>query len=106
MAGIFSRFFNNLRTVAASIAAESTLRNGSNDDDSASGNTVPVINPTTGLPMVGGIGGVDVGGNSYGSNYSYHDSTSYEHQTFNSGCGSSFDYSSSSMHGGSGFGGI
>lgn len=25
------------------------------------------INPTTGLPMVGGIGGVDVGGNTWGA---------------------------------------
>lgn len=29
----------------------------------------PMINPANGLPMVGGIGGMDIHGNSYGSNY-------------------------------------
>ena len=31
------------------------------------------INPSTGLPMVGGIGGIDVGGDTFGSSSS-HDS--------------------------------
>lgn len=106
MAGIFSRFFNFLHTLADSLAAESTLHNASNDDDSLSSSKAPVINPTTGLPMIGGIGGVDVAGNSYGANCSYYDSTSYDHHASNSGCGSSFDYSSSSMNSGSGFGGF
>ena len=30
------------------------------------------INPSTGLPMVGGIGGVDVGGNLFGSSSRSH----------------------------------
>lgn len=50
------------------------------DDDSA--NTDPssigqddaycTINPATGLPMVGGCGGVDVAGNPFGVDWSHH----------------------------------
>lgn len=32
-----------------------------------------LINPATGLPMVGGIGGIDVGGDPFGSSF-HHDS--------------------------------
>lgn len=34
------------------------------------------VNPATGLPMVGGCGGVDVGGNPYGVNLDHHESWS------------------------------
>lgn len=32
-----------------------------------------IINPATGLPMVGGCGNVDVAGNPYGTDLSHHD---------------------------------
>ena len=35
------------------------------------------VNPTTGLPMIGGIGGVDVGGNIYGSSAHSHIDNQY-----------------------------
>lgn len=55
--------FNLDRNSAISLAAEEWLHGVSHDwfdDDSA-------INPATGLPMVGGIGGFDVAGNAYGT---------------------------------------
>lgn len=43
------------------------------------------INPATGLPMVGDIGGVDVGGSPYGMDWQQNDfSSPVSH--FNSGC--------------------
>jgi hypothetical protein len=36
--------------------------------DEAGGVELPAINPANGLPMVGGQGGMDMHGNSYGSN--------------------------------------
>ena len=46
-------------------------------------------NPASGLPMVGGIGGVDVGGNMYGTDSSHHSSLGSSNDSFSSG--SSFD---------------
>ena len=34
--------------------------------------SVPEINPATGLPMIDGIGSVDVGGNPFGMDWSSH----------------------------------
>ncbi|AMO56229.1 hypothetical protein GZ77_05300 [Endozoicomonas montiporae] len=41
----------------------------------------PTVNPATGLPMVNGIGSVDVGGNPFGTDLSarYHDELSISH---------------------------
>lgn len=76
------------------------------DDTSGSSPSLPVINPATGLPMVGdSIGGVDVGGNLYGtqssdlfgSDHAFGSdpfaSNSFSSDDFNSGIssGSSFD---------------
>ena len=40
-------------------------------------------NPATGLPMIGGIGGIDIGGNAFGSNgftdYSHQYQSSYDY---------------------------
>ena len=42
-----------------------------------------VTNPATGLSMIGGIGGIDIGGNAFGSNsitdYSYQRYSTYDH---------------------------
>jgi hypothetical protein len=48
------------------------------------------VNPATGLPMVGGTGGVDVHGNPYGTDINEHHSVSL-HDSFND---SSFDHGS------------
>lgn len=49
------------------------------------------INPATGLPMVGGIGGVDVGGNLYGTDWQQNDvSTPFEHFSSVSDMGAGF----------------
>ena len=41
----------------------------SNDDDGSGGYQPPMVNPASGLPMMGsGMGGFDVGGNTWGSN--------------------------------------
>lgn len=44
-----------------------------NDDDEYPWNTDTQINPATGLPMVGGEGGIDIEGNAFGVS-SHHDS--------------------------------
>ena len=52
-------------------------------DDSFS--SMPVINPATGLPMVGdSIGGIDVGGNLYGSSDSFSTGHSFGSDSFGS----------------------
>jgi hypothetical protein len=48
------------------------------------------INPSTGLPMVGDIGGVDVGGNPYGMDMSAH--TAEDFSVPMSGVDSSVDF--------------
>ena len=76
---------------------------GSPDDSGC--NSVPglqdetcTINPASGLPMVGGCGGVDVVGNPYGINMQESwshttswDSSSSEFSSWDSGMGSSWD---------------
>lgn len=60
-----------------------------------SGSTIETteINPATGLPMVGGIGGLDVEGNPYGTDmHSHHDicsSSSIFDDSWNQSCSSS-----------------
>ena len=72
-------------------------------DDSASGSVTGwqddacTINPASGLPMVGGCGGLDVAGNPYGMNQdSWSHSTSWDSpssdsSSWGSGIGSSWD---------------
>ncbi len=47
----------------------------STNDDIFNADNVTVINPATGLPMTGGIGGIDVAGNPYGvdASLTHHD---------------------------------
>lgn len=59
------------------------------------------INPATGLPMVGGIGGVDVQGNPYGTDLHSHYSTSSPHESWDNT--SSHDHWSSHNSSGSEF---
>lgn len=56
------------------------------------------INPATGLPMIGGIGGLDVDGNAYGSSADedWHDSSSSS-DDWHSSSSSSDDWASSSF---------
>lgn len=51
------------------------------------------INPATGLPMVAGIGSVDVAGNSFGSGSSPHHNDSWTRHDCWGASGSSFDHS-------------
>lgn len=61
------------------------------------------INPATGLPMVNGMGGVDVAGNPYGVDNSHHDSFG---SSFDSGSSfGSHDSFGSTFDSGSSFGG-
>lgn len=57
-----------------------------------------VINPATGLPMMGGTGGVDAAGNPYGTDSHTFDSD------FGSSCGSDFGSGFGSSGCGGGFG--
>lgn len=78
----------------------------SGDDDHHSSKTTE-INPANGLPMIGGIGGVDVAGNSYGTNSNddsgiiYSDTTDtghsfdFDHHDSGSMFDNSFDHGSS-----------
>ena len=45
------------------------------------------INPANGLPMVDGIGGVDIEGNPFGTDFSHDDSFSGINDSFGSGSG-------------------
>jgi len=50
------------------------------------------INPSTGMPMIGGIGGFDAGGNTYGSDGSFHTDDSFCNDINDSiGCADIFD---------------
>ena len=59
------------------------------DDDNS-------INPATGLPMIGGIGGIDVGGDVFGSSSS-HDSMFENSIDISSSCDDIFSSSSDDM---------
>ncbi len=59
--------------------------------DYSNSNTVPTVNPATGLPMIGGTGGVDVEGNPYGFDLS-HDNT------FDIESSSDYDYINSGFY--------
>ena len=68
------------------------------DDGSVGGGSVvdavtdeSVINPANGLPMVGGVGGVDVEGNPYGTDFTADNSCHSTTDMFDSGIA---DYSS------------
>lgn len=61
----------------------------SSDSGSGSFNDDHAVNPANGLPMVGGMGGVDVEGNPYGFDHS-HDSLSLWDDTFSSSSDDSF----------------
>lgn len=67
------------------------------NDDIFSADNITVINPANGLPMTGGIGGIDVAGNPYGfdSSFTHHDMFSSDSASmFDDDCSSSmFDYS-------------
>ena len=54
------------------------------------------INPATGLPMTGGMGGVDVAGNPFGSDFSAHRHDDWHHDTL--GTSSTFDDHASRWH--------
>lgn len=60
---------------AQSLFAESSRERDSHDDHSSANdvNNEMEINPASGLPMVGGSGGVDVAGNPYGCNLASHE---------------------------------
>jgi hypothetical protein len=68
--------------------------------DSASMIETTEINPATGLPMIGGIGGMDVEGNPYGTDMSSHhdicSSSSIFDDPWNPSCSSLWDDSSMS----------
>jgi hypothetical protein len=63
------------------------------------------INPANALPMIGGMEGVDIEGNPYGSD-AFHDQDPYSeihnnwssHSNFDDNCGSSFDHGLSSSN--------
>jgi hypothetical protein len=44
---------------------------------------IPTINPASGEPMIGGMGGIDTSGNCYGMND--HSSSSWSNDSFGSG---------------------
>lgn len=56
------------------------------NDDSFSIDNVAVINPASGLPMTGGVGGIDVAGNPYGV-----DASLIHHDLFESDSSCMFD---------------
>lgn len=61
--------------------------------------TYCTINPATGLPMVGGCGGVDVGGNPYGMDPMHHDTDTWRGMDWSSGANhDSWDSGSSSWN--------
>ena len=74
------------------------------DDSSVGGSSVAdavtdesVINPANGLPMVGGMGGVDVEGNPYGADFTANNSCPSTLDMFDSGiadCSSNDSFSS------------
>ena len=84
-------FLNWLSDMFSDTASESsrpdTHEQVSNND--LSSNTGE-INPATGLPMVGGKGGVDVEGNPYGTGFSHDDISTGMDDTFSSGFDDSF----------------
>ena len=41
-----------------------------------------IINPGSGLPMINGIGGIDVGGNTFGSSWHTHQTSMWDSPTF------------------------
>lgn len=74
------------------------------DDSSVSGGTVTnietteqVVNPANGLPMIGGMGGVDVEGNPYGTDFDANNSCHTTSDIFDNGiadCSSNDSFSS------------
>lgn len=70
------------------IPSSNAIGNSSDDDSSwthAPHTAQNMINPSTGLPMIGGIGGTDLHGNSFGSSLSESSSwtsSSHDSQTF------------------------
>lgn len=107
--GVFSWFTDMFSsdTETSSIADDSLL--SSSNTDLIGANTFDdfAVNPANGLPMVGGMGGVDVEGNPFGTDFSSDNmALSSFDDGFSSSSGSSFDdtWSSGSGSGsGSGF---
>lgn len=60
----FSKMYEYMCAPAGTYSSD--LFEATNDDVFCADNSITVINPATGLPMTGGIGGIDVAGNPYG----------------------------------------
>lgn len=77
---------------------DSDSRTGNSDSDFGSDDESAIVNPAGGLPMVGGIGGLDIAGNPFDVDLSHHDEPiGCDHSSmFNDdGYGSGFDFSAS-----------
>jgi len=99
-----SRLFHGFLTSISERKTESGISASYDDLDERTASAT-VINPSTGLPMLSGIGGLDVGGNPYGVSYDTHRRSAFENDSsmFGHDCGSSFDHNTSSFDCGSSF---
>jgi hypothetical protein len=105
MMGFLSKIFDFMFAPAGTFDPASNLYIASNDSgyESSSGDetgmTITEINPATGLPMIDGIGSVDVGGSPWFQDIHHRDDfCSANDSIFNHDCGSMFDHSSSSFN--------
>ncbi|UXY13555.1 hypothetical protein N7922_24705 (plasmid) [Kosakonia sp. ML.JS2a] len=65
----FSNLFFLLKNMGGNMNISSTKFHGLEPNNLNFDDSQPLVNPANGLPMIGGVSGMDVEGNSWGTNY-------------------------------------